>query len=252
MMRWLYRQPDHFIPVSHWISEGIGELGIGEDKRTVVYDGIALEELDLHADGAQFRRAHGIPDDAFAVGLVGLLIPWKGQNLFLDAAKVLANEIPGLRMLIIGGTPDECQSYERELRERVIREGLQNLVVFTGHVQDMPAVYNALDVVVSASTSPEPLGTVVIETMAMGAVLIAPDHGGAAEMADHDRTALLFRPGDPPDLARMIQRIYREPELGARLGAAAREHALKTFAVETHVQGVQAVYRHVLARTSRS
>ena len=42
MTGWLYRLPDHFIPVSYWISKGIGQVGIPEEKRTVVYDGIAL------------------------------------------------------------------------------------------------------------------------------------------------------------------------------------------------------------------
>jgi glycosyltransferase involved in cell wall biosynthesis len=64
-------------------------LHIPAEKINVVHEGIALEKLNIHANGTEFRRAYHIPDDAFAVGLVGLLIPWKGQELFLDAAKLL-------------------------------------------------------------------------------------------------------------------------------------------------------------------
>ncbi len=246
MMGWSYSLPDHFIPVSHWISEGIGRLGVPGERRTVIYDGIELDALPLDTDRMAFRRRHGLAADDFVVGLVGLLIPWKGQELFLDAARRLAGLDPKLRMAIIGGTPDDCQAYEQRLRQRVREEGLEDRVLFTGHESNMPEVYNSLDVVVSASTSPEPLGTVVIESLALGRPLVAPAHGGAKEMAEHERTALLFRPGDADDLARCIRRLHDDPELGLRLGAAAREHALATFAVETHAERVQAVYDRLL------
>ena len=242
LANWLYGLPDHFIPVSHWISDGIGKLGVPKNKRTVVYDGIRLEEMDQNADGSRFRHKFGIPDEAFAVGLVGLLIPWKGQDIFIDAAKVLAAEIPELKMLVIGGTPEECTGYEQQLRQRVKRDGLDDNIIFTGHVSDMPVLYNGLDIVVSASTLPEPLGTVVIESMAMGRPLIGPNHGGAAEMADHEETALLFEPGNSSSLASAIRRLYQDDDLRKQLGQNARTKALATFAVDEHVRRVQAIY----------
>jgi glycosyltransferase involved in cell wall biosynthesis len=246
MIRFLYRLPDHFIPVSEWIWRGIQTLGLPDAKGTVVYDGIALEDLDLSADGAAFRKSFGIPQDAFTVGLVGVLIPWKGQHLFLDAAKELAKGIPSLRMLIIGGTPDECIPYEKELKLRVRKEGLDKIVIFTGHMNNMCPIYNGLDVVVSASTSPEPLGTVVIECMAMGRPLVAPNHGGAAEMTEDGVSALLFEPGDVHSLARSIGSLYHQSGLAAQLGKAARENALRMFAIGGHVNSVQAIYERVL------
>jgi glycosyltransferase involved in cell wall biosynthesis len=240
--RWLYSLPDHFIPVSHWISQGMAGIGVPEEKRTVIYDGIRLENMDTSADGTVFRTKYGIADGDFAVGLIGLLMPWKGQHMFLDAAHILARTIPDLKMLIIGGTPDDCAGYENELRKRVANEGLSDIVTFTGHLSDMPAVYNGLDVVVSASTSPEPLGTVVIESMAIGRPLVAPDHGGAAEMADDNETALLFTPGDSTSLAKAIHRLYADEGLRKQLGSAARTKALQTFDVAEHVRRVQEIY----------
>ena len=248
MTGWLYRLPDHFIPVSYWISKGISGLGIPEDKCTVVYDGISLEDLDLNADGSAFRKTYGVPEDAFAVGLVGLLVPWKGQHLFIDAAKKLTAEIQGLRMFIIGGTPEECAPYEQELKARVDNEGLNETVIFTGHINEMPLAYKGLDVVVSASTSPEPLGTVVIECMAMGRPLVAPNHGGAAEMCEHNKTTLLFKPGHASALKECIYRLYVEPSLRSRLGKAARKKASATFLVAEHVRRVQAVYEKCLKK----
>ena len=246
-MKWAFGLPDHFTPVSHWVAKSIQEkIGVPKEKITVIYDGLELEKLDIHADGKSFREQFGVSENDFAVGLVGLLIPWKGQEIFLDAARLLKGKLPNLRMMIVGGTPDDCVPFEKSLRRRVAEEGLGDMVVFTGHQTDMPAVYNGLDIVVSASTSPEPLGTVVIESMAMGRPLIGPDHGGAAEMMDHEETGLLFQPGSAASLADAIERFYRDTSLRHGTGERARRHALKTFSVEEHARNVQHVYDNLL------
>ena len=248
LLRWLYSLPAHFIPVSNWVSANLGRLGVPAEKRTPVYDGIELDRLDLTADGAAFRRRHGIAPAAFVVGLVGLLIPWKGQRLMLEAGRILLQRIPDLQLVLVGGTPDECVEYEAELRALAGQPQFGGRVVFTGHVSDMAAAYNGLDVVVSASTSPEPLGTVVIESLALARPLVAPDHGGAVEMVEQGRTGLLFHAGDAQSLAEAILALHADPALGKRLGAAARQHALQTFAVRTHANRVQAIFDDVLAQ----
>jgi glycosyltransferase involved in cell wall biosynthesis len=247
MMQPFFKMPDYFIAVSRWVSDSIGRIGVPEQKRTYIYDGIELERLDLDADRLAFRRQHGIREDAFVVGLVGLLIPWKGQRLFLDAVRTLAPEMPKAVFAIVGGTPDEFRYFEAELRSLAESPELRGRVVFTGHVSQMATVYNALDVVLSASTSPEPLGTVIIEAMTMARPIIAPNHGGAVEMIENGATGLLFAPGDAADLGRAIRSLETDRNLGRRLGAAAREHALRTYAIREHVRQVEGVYRRVLA-----
>ncbi len=249
MMHSFFKLPSYFIAVSRWVWESIGRIGVPADKRTYIYDGIELNNLDLHADGATFRRQYRIPENAFVVGLVGLLIPWKGQRLFLEAALKLLGKMPDAVFAIVGGTPDECAYFETELRQRAEQPELRGRVVFTGHVSGMASAYNGLDIVLSASTSPEPLGTVVIEAMTMARPLIAPNHGGAVEMVEHEKTGLLFKAGEANDLAAMILRVYRDPELGRQLGRGARAHALAVFAVSEHVRQIQIVYEHLLDRS---
>jgi glycosyltransferase involved in cell wall biosynthesis len=246
-LRWLYSLPDQLIAVSRWISQGMADLGVAEERRTCVYDGIELEKLDVHADGRAFRSRHGIGAEEFAVGLIGLLIPWKGQRLFLEAGRKLLERIPNLRLVLVGGTPEVCESYERELRASAAEPAFGGRVIFTGHVSEMAQAYNGLDVVLSASTSPEPLGTVVIEALALGRPLVAPAHGGAAEMIEHGKTGLLFEPGNAEALSSAIYRLYENRHLGRALGHAARDKALRTFAVRRHVDEVQAVYDRLLA-----
>jgi len=246
LMQSLFKMPDYFIAVSRWVSDSIGRLGVPAAKRTYIYDGIELHKLDVAADGRAFRRQHQIPEEAFVVGLVGLLIPWKGQLLFVEAARQLLQEMPDAVFALVGGTPDECRAYEAELRKIAEQPGLKGRIVFTGHVSDMAAVYNGLDVVLSASTSPEPLGTMIIEAMTMARPLIAPDHGGAVEMIENGKTGLLFKPGDAQDLAEKIRSLYRDVALRNDLGQSARAHALQAFSVEEHVRRIEGVYRQLL------
>jgi glycosyltransferase involved in cell wall biosynthesis len=115
----------------------------------------------------------------------------------------------------------------------------------------MSAAYNGLDVVVSASTAPEPFGMVIVEAQAMGRPLVAANHGGAIETVEHGKTGLLFEPGSPTGLAEAIDRLHGEPGLAKALGEHGRTRALATFSIAEHVRRVEAIYEMVLGeRTS--
>jgi glycosyltransferase involved in cell wall biosynthesis len=245
-MALLFRLPDQFIPVSHWIAASIAKLGVPTGQSRLIYDGIDFSRLNRNADGSAFRRAHGIPRDAFAIGLPGVLVAWKGQALFLEAARSIAEAMPDLHFVIVGGTPDECKPYERQLRSFVRDHGLQGRVTFTGHVADMSSAYRGLDVVVSASTSPEPLGVVVVEAMAMGRAVIAPAHGGALEVVEHERTGLLFAPNDAVALADALRRCRSDVAFRERLAASGRARVIDTFSIDRSAREVEAVYQRVL------
>jgi glycosyltransferase involved in cell wall biosynthesis len=251
-MQWTYTLPDHFISVSNWVAKSLQDkLHIPEEKISVIYDDVSLDKLNVHANGAEFRLTYNISDEMFAVGLVGLLIPWKGQELFFDAAKLLRQKIPQLKMILVGGTPDDYAPYEAMLRQRVSDEQLTDAIMFTGHISELAAMYNGLDVVVSASTQPEPFGVVVVEAMAMARPVIAPNHGGAMEMMRHDETGLLFTPGDAHSLADAIEKLYHSKTLSATLGSNARSAVLKIFAVETHAERIQNIYQRLLEHATR-
>ena len=87
----------------------------------------------------------------------------------------------------------------------------------------------ALDVVVHASTRPEPFGRVIAEGMACGRAVIAIRDGGAAELFEDGVSALGCPPRDPDALAEAIGRVVADSELRQRLGQAGRQAALTRF-----------------------
>src|SRR5258708_38701834 len=87
----------------------------------------------------------------------------------------------------------------------------------------------ALDVVVHASTQPEPFGLVIAEGLATGRAVIVSAGGGANELVTDGVDALTHTPGDAESLARCIERLAGDPALRRRLGAARRAAALRPF-----------------------
>lgn len=158
------------------------------------------------------------PAGPLTVGLVGRIAPWKGQDLFLDA---FARAFPAgeERAVLVGAPLFGEQDYARRLEREVGRLGLDGRVEFRGFREDVASELERLDVLVHSSTIPEPLGLVVLEGLAAGLPVVAPDIGGPAETIDDGSNGLLFRAGDPDALAGALRRLRDEPALRANLAA---------------------------------
>jgi glycosyltransferase involved in cell wall biosynthesis len=167
------------------------------------------------------------------VGLVATYAHWKGHDVFLEAVARVARELPA-RFYIVGGQlyrSAGSQVSPEGLRARASALGLDTngRLGFVGH-QDEPAdVMRALDVVVHASTQPEPFGRVIVEGMACGRAVVASNAGGAAELFEHEINALGCPPGDPDALAAALSRLVADPVLRQRLGERGRAAAVDRF-----------------------
>ena len=182
--------------------------------------------------------------DGFTVGLVGRMAPWKGQLLFLDAFARLAAEAPDARAVLIGSAMFGEDAYEAEVKRRVADPDLDGKVAVLGFCDDVEAQLARLSVLVHASTIPEPFGQVVLEGLAAGLPVVAPDEGGPAEIIADGRSGLLYRRSDIPALHRALRRLYLDPGLRERLAAGALVRATD-FVPEVIAGQVRAVYDQV-------
>ena len=108
----------------------------------------------------------------------------EGAPTFLEAIARLPASL-NVRAYVIGGALYETEGSQvsiAELRETSVRLGLTARVGFTGFVDDPAPAIRALDVVVHASTEPEPFGLVIAEALACGRPLVVSLAGGAAEL----------------------------------------------------------------------
>ena len=102
----------------------------------------------------------------------------------------------------------------------------------------------ALDVVVHASTRPEPFGLVIAEAMGCGRAVIASRRSGVAEFLRDGEDAILCE-SNVEDLTRALRTAVGDRGLRARLGAHARVTALKYFDRERMGGDAISVYRDV-------
>jgi glycosyltransferase involved in cell wall biosynthesis len=183
-------------------------------------------------------------DAVYRVGLPAVLARWKGHLLFLDAIARLRTPVPRIAFFLIGGSIYDTTSergYERELRSAITRRGLAQDVVVTGFQENMPPWYRAMDVVVHASTRPEPFGRTVMEAMACGRPVVAAAAGGVPEVVTHGANGLLYPMGDASALADAIARLLRDPDERRRLGVAGRCTALERFTPDAHAARIGAL-----------
>jgi glycosyltransferase involved in cell wall biosynthesis len=223
----------------------------GSPPVTVVHPGIDLRRFAPGTD-CELRAGHGIGPDELVIGIVGRLQPWKGQQRFLHAARLVHQQIGGARFAVVGGAVLGWEGdYPARLRALARDLGIGDRVIFTGHTEEVERWTAALDIAVNAS-EPEPFGLVVLEAMAAGKPVVAVDAGGPAEIIRHGDTGLLSRTSRPDDLAREIIRLAQDPELRRRLGGAGRAEVERRFAAEHMVARFAAAVRPCVTDRPRS
>ncbi len=165
------------------------------------------------------------------VGLLATMARWKGHAVFLRALSLLPASLP-IRAYVVGGPLYQTEGSElclADLRALAAEMGIANKVGFTDFVDEPAAAIRALDIVVHASTEPEPFGRVIGEAMACGRAVIASHAAGAWELFTAGADALTHPPGDAALLAERIATLAANAELRASLGKSGRLTAERRF-----------------------
>ena len=233
-LRWSIRYCDAIVTNSASVAADVQETLHPSVPVVAVHNAVDLQRFSPSGSRLDLDRVAAIPAAPFGtlrVGLIGTFGRWKGHTTFLDAIARLGSA-PGVRAYVIGGalyhTTGSQYSLE-ELQAHAETKGLADRVGFTGFVDAADAAIRALDVVVHASTAPEPFGLVIAEAMACGRAVIASDAGGAREIFTRGVDALAHPPGNSEVLAECIGRLAGDHSLRQRLGLAARQTAERRF-----------------------
>lgn len=208
-------------------------------------NGVDLELYRPQNEGC-LDIAAGLP----VVGMVARLDPWKGVDVFLKAISICNKQQPEIRYVIVGGEIEGNEEYANEVYKLAKNLYLNEVVHFAGWrygPDDMPGVYAALDVVVHASTYPEPFGNVILEAMATGKPVVAANQGGPKEICVDQHTALLVPPGNPEKLADAILKLIQNPELGRIMGKEGRKRVEQFYNQRFCVKSIETIYKELLS-----
>lgn len=199
--------------------------GFPRQKMVVIPNGIDMKRF--FPDPGERRRVRaewGVREDETLIGLVGRLDPMKDHPNFLKAAALLARERDNVRFVCVGDGPagyrQKLQEYSREL-------GLADRLIWAGAREDMPAVYNALDIA-SSSSFGEGFPNVVGEAMACGVPCAVTDVGDSAWIVGD--AGMVVQPGDPEALAGACRDIISFPATVRRaLSSSAKQRIEELF-----------------------
>ena len=180
------------------------------------------------------------------VAYAGHLYPWKGVDVLLEAL-ARAQHVRGV---IVGGHEEEGD--RSRLESLAGRLGISGRVTFVGHVP--PAHVHAFLTRATILALPNPASAIsthftsplkLFEYMAAGRAIVASDLPAIREVLQHERNALLVRPGDPGDLAAAIDRLACDRELAARIARRAF-HDASEYTWDRRAQRLEALFEDVL------
>ncbi len=215
----------------------------GEDIQTAIREGICRpEKIKLLGNGidirrfdpgaldqaliAQKRQELGLPASSPIVGFVGRLVAEKGVPELLEAARLVARRVPGVRFLFVGRIDrDKADAITPELAAEY---GLQDICVFAGHRLDMPEMYALMDVFALPSHR-EGFPRSPMEASAMRVPCVVTDIRGCREAVVHGQNGLLVPLGDVPALAEAITDLLTNREKARKMGEQGRRLAIERF-----------------------
>jgi glycosyltransferase involved in cell wall biosynthesis len=223
------------------------EAGGRRSLVTVVYNGFEFSPFEQATAQAerlcqQVRAELGVASERPVLAVFGRIAEWKGQRVAIEALPSL----PEAELWLVGEALfAEDQRYRESLERRVAELGLTARVRFLGHRSEVLPIFQAADVVVHCSTSPEPFGRVIVEAMLSRRPVVASRAGGAAEIVTHERDGLLAEPGDPSELARQVSRLLSDRELAERMVDVAEESARERFGMDAVMARIEGVLQEI-------
>jgi glycosyltransferase involved in cell wall biosynthesis len=254
LLRWNARRPAVIVTNSRSVADDVRDVLGAAVPIVPVHNGVDLQRFSISGPRLNLDRSAGLPPVAAGVvrvGLLGTFSVWKGHTTFLDAIARVPRDL-NVRAYIIGGPLYQTSGSQHTLdylRGYADALGLAGRVGFTGFVPSPEEALRALDIVVHASTAPEPFGLVIAEAMACGRAVIASDAGGAREIFTAGVDALSHTPGDVDHLAARIVELVRDPEARVRLGRAGRLTAERRFDRARLATDLVPVYRSATVRS---
>lgn len=228
--RWLYKKIDRVIAVSQAVKSRISVFP--SEKITVIHNGIDINVFYAAKPG-MLRKELNLSPATKIVGMVGRVHPSKGHATFLESIPAIVSRYPDAVFVIVGDG-----EYVAQLKK------MNAPVHFLGKRNNIPEVMKDLDVFVMASLN-EPFGLVTVEALAAGAVVVAANSGGTAEIIVDGESGLLIPPGDPAKLAEALIKILSDGQLSTNLEKGGLKRA-KQFDSVGMVNHTRKTYHNIL------
>lgn len=227
---------DKTIVVTEDIEREISAI-VPKDRLKVINNSIDTRALQKPHEKAGLKSV-GL-ENARLVGTFCRLVPIKGLDYFVRAARQLTMRSHYVRFVIGGEGPEQDG-----LQELCTRLGLQDKFIFTGFVDDIYSYISCFDIFVISSRH-EGFPTAALEAMALGVPVVATRVGGIPEIIEHRKTGILVEPGDESALADGIESLLCDRGLYECIKQHAYKEVFELYSNESQGRKVVEVYREI-------
>jgi len=214
----------------------------------VIYNGLD-PKIYFPKHNRELNRRFKIDNSISIVGLVGVFARWKGQVEFIKMAAELQKRGVHVHFVLVGKEIYDTHGEEgvtSELKRLIETLGMKEKISFAGFEKDVSKAINGLDVLVHASTKPEPFGRVIIEAFACQVPVVASMTGGILELVENEKTGLLFPSADVAKMADQIERVLKDRNLANQLSQNGYRKFLNELTNTQYVSEVIRIYNEIL------
>ncbi len=235
--KYYFDEMDYIISISEQSKSPLIESGISRDKIEVI-----LNCVDLNEFTPIYEKDKKSTDD-FTIGIVGRIEPFKQQKTFVEIANEVNKQCESVQFQVIGDVLEipKHQTYFREVRDLVAQFGLEDVIHFTGHRNDIPKAMQEIDLLVTLSA-----GSVIAEAMASGKPVVALSIGSASDMIVNGVTGWVVQINSIQQMSNKIIQLITNSDEYEKMSIAARKHAESYFGIDQHVHRIQNIYEKLL------
>jgi glycosyltransferase involved in cell wall biosynthesis len=216
--RKICRDATWVVVVSTPLKKFLVSIGVPQERIVVMPNGTDPSVFHPDIDGELIRKQYGL-DGKIVIGFCGILRPWHGLELLIQAFAEVTQGRTDLHLLIVGDGPIRAA-----LEQLIHEKGLTRHVTITGRQphEKVRAFVAAMDIAVSPRATFYASPMKVLEYMGMGKAIVAPDMENLRDILTHEYDCRLFRPEDAGSLAKNLEYLIGDEALRAQLGDAAR------------------------------
>lgn len=206
----------------------------------VIYNGVSKSEMDQPDKRDAVRNSLHIPSDAYVLGHLARITPWKGQHVLLEAFIQMAKKDKNMYLILMGSALFNDESYLNGLMSKVDRANLTSRVIFTGYIHNPGDYFSALDLFVYPSVEKDTAPLALLSALMSGKPVLMSDISSLDEIRLMIPEIETFQSGNVSDLIHRVNEMRNRPPFNPEI---MKDKAYRFFSIE-------AMTKQVLSLTS--
>ncbi len=203
-------------------------------------------DLDKFRPDREFknqREDYNVPADSPLIGIVARFQKYRRMDVFMEAARKVADEFPKVRFMVIGRSG--------QMEETVIKPmkalGLENNVVTPGYLIDNYVdMMQTIDIFTLMTPGFDGTARAMREAMALGKPCVVSNVGMLPEIVEHNKTGMVFEFTSADELAESWLTLLRDQSILEAQGKAAAQYAKQTFRIDQVGPALDAFYNQLM------